>query len=207
MTIETMNYVFDRTAHQPSSGQMPPLPASMYQVKIEEVKITELQDSKGNAFSVQMEVQDGEYKGRKIFNNYNLWHATSADAVRISHEQLSALCWAAGVTTLDFRNGGKALVGASLVVKVDNDGKRNNVKEVYNHAGFTGYEIANGITKPSQPAPVAVVSNTQNTLPNGFIQPAAPVATVGTVSYAPQPASTTIAPQPAPVATGWGVPA
>lgn len=205
--MNTMNYVFDATQHEPSSN-LPPIPGGSYGLTITGVAIEPMRDDKGDTFVVTSQVNEGEYQGRTLRKRYNLWHKLSAENVKISHQELSALCHVTNVLRLDFNNGGAALVGARYRGMVINDGTYNEIKGVFDVNGNAPGR--GGMAAPlSAPAPVAVVSPQQ---PQQFAaQPAfnapqqpqqpAPAA----YATAPQQAPAFAAPQqmPQPVQQGW----
>ena len=94
-----------------------------------------------------LDIIDGEYKGRKLFDRLNLWNS-NAQAVEIASKTMSAICHAVGL--LQVRNH-EDLRGKNLAVKVikTNDptyGERNEVK---------GYKSSEGTaaTAPASAAP------------------------------------------------------
>lgn len=92
-----MNLNFDASGHQPQSFE--PIPAGWYNVMMVEGKETPTKNNAqtGNTYyAAQFEIIDGQFKGRKLFHNFNFVN-TNEDAVRIAFDQLAAICHAVGV--------------------------------------------------------------------------------------------------------------
>ena len=72
-----------------------PIPAGQYMAMI--VASEEKTSSKGNKFlSLEFEVIEGQYKGRKVWVNLNLEHP-NPDTVKFARAELAAICKAVGV--------------------------------------------------------------------------------------------------------------
>ena len=72
-----------------------PIPAGQYVAMI--VASEEKTSQKGFRYVVlEFEILDGQYKGRKIWVNLNLYH-TDPDAVKFARAELAAICKAIGV--------------------------------------------------------------------------------------------------------------
>jgi len=170
MSNKTMNYEFDASQYEPDVG-VEAIPAGTYDVIVESTELFDLKDNKGQGFKVVFCVANGEYKGSKVYNQYNLWHNQSPQACEIAHKQLSALCYVTGQFKLDFNNAGASLKGASLKINVTNDGKYNSVKAVYDVNGNKPNRAGTG-TAPAQTAPVAQAQPT----PVAVAQPQQPSA-------------------------------
>lgn len=120
---------FDATQVAPSTGTPEPLPIGTYLVEI--TKTEKKPNDNGWGLAVEFTVADGDFKGRKIFEQYNLQH-TNPDTVRIAQEQFSALCHV--TDTLKPRDIGEFL-GKVLQLKVRIDPPKN------------GYDARNRITQ------------------------------------------------------------
>lgn len=85
---------FDATTVAPNAGFGQPIPNGDYVLAMtaSERKTTD----SGWGLSCEFTVQDGEFKGRKVFTFLNLQNA-SAEAVKIAQGDLSAICHATGV--------------------------------------------------------------------------------------------------------------
>jgi len=72
-----------------------PIPAGQYLAMI--VASEEKTSSKGNQFlSLELEVLDGQYKGRKLWVNLNLSHP-NPETVKFARVELASICKAIGV--------------------------------------------------------------------------------------------------------------
>ena len=72
-----------------------PIPAGQYLAMI--VASEEKTSSKGNQFlSLELEVLDGQYKGRKLWVNLNLSHP-NPETVKFARAELASICKAVGV--------------------------------------------------------------------------------------------------------------
>lgn len=137
---------FDATQVSPES-QFAPVPNGDYPVVITESEVKPTKDGAGQYLQLTLEVIDGHYKGRKVWDRLNLWNKNST-AVEIAQRALSQICHAIGVLqvqdTVMLHN--KPLV-ATLAVRAAGGGydESNDVK------GYKAYS--------SGPAPVAPAVN------------------------------------------------
>ena len=83
-------------APQASTG---PVPAGTYLAQIIESDVAPLKSGKGNGLKLTFEIIDGQYKGRRIWENLNIQHENE-ETQRIAQSQLSALCHAVNVIKL-----------------------------------------------------------------------------------------------------------
>ena len=140
------NFSFDASSVAPqiTNGV---LPAGTYLAHITESDIRPLASGNGEGLKLTLEIIDGQYKGRRVWDNMNIQH-TNETTQRIAQAQLSALCHAVNVIKLEDTS---ALHYKPVRVKVtvrEADGKyqeSNNIK---------GYESASGAT-PTHSAQVA----------------------------------------------------
>lgn len=92
---------FDATAHDTTQTDYAELPNGIYKLEIETSEIKETSNGKGTVLKVtNVVVEPEEYKGRKLFNNYNLENE-SAQAQEIGQKQFAALCRAIGVAEVE----------------------------------------------------------------------------------------------------------
>ena len=89
---------FDASTVAPAQAYSP-LPAGKYLAMITESEMKATKAGTGEYLQLTIEVQDGEFKGRKVFDRLNLKNA-NVTAVEIAQRQLSALCHATGVMQL-----------------------------------------------------------------------------------------------------------
>lgn len=96
--MEAIAYKFDVTNIDPYVGGSAPLPGGWYAVAISEMKCKPNNDAdSGHNLYVENTVAKGDLKGRKLFENLNLWHTKSSAAVEIANKQLSSIGHAVGV--------------------------------------------------------------------------------------------------------------
>lgn len=172
-----VNYVFDANQHEPDAG-FELVPADNYNVQVSSTDLKLGDSNEPQAFVVGFDIIDGAYAGRKIFNRYSLW-SQEPQANKISHGQLSALSHVTGIYQIDMNTVGAALHGARLKVRVSNDGKYNNIKEVFDINGNKPQRAGHG-SAPVAPAPQAA--------PGGYAPQAAPAYVAAPAQFAPQPA-------------------
>ena len=77
-----------------------PIPAGTYLAHCIESDVKPLNSGNGTGLKMTFEVIDGQYKGRRVWENLNIQH-TNEDAQRIAQSQLSALCHAVNVIKLE----------------------------------------------------------------------------------------------------------
>ena len=143
------NFDASQVAPQQSVG---PLPAGTYLAHIIESDVQPLKSGNGEGLKLTFEIIDGQFKGRKVWENLNIRH-TSEDTQRIAQSQLSALCHAVNViklmdtSALHFK---PVRINVTVREAVGQYKASNNIK---------GYEAAGGgISAPATaptPAPVA----------------------------------------------------
>jgi hypothetical protein len=143
------NFDASQVAPQQSSG---PLPAGVYLAHIVESDVQPLKSGNGEGLKLTFEIIDGQFKGRKVWENLNIRH-TSEDTQRIAQSQLSALCHAVNViklmdtAALHFK---PVRINVTVREAVGQYKASNNIK---------GYEaVGGGISAPAAaptPAPVA----------------------------------------------------
>lgn len=92
---------FDATAHDTTQSDYAELPNGIYKLEIETSEIKETSNGNGTVLKVtNVVVEPEEYKGHKLFNNYNLENE-SAQAQEIGQKQFAALCRAIGVAEVE----------------------------------------------------------------------------------------------------------
>jgi len=73
-----------------------PIPAGDYPVIITASEMKFTKDGSGQYLELTLEIQGGEFAGRKLFDRLNL-HNSNRQAVEIAQRQLSQICHAVGV--------------------------------------------------------------------------------------------------------------
>jgi hypothetical protein len=90
------NFDASQVAPQAATG---PVPAGNYLAHITESDVQPLKSGKGTGLKLTFEIIDGQYKGRRVWENLNIQHENE-DTQRIAQSQLSALCHAVNVIKL-----------------------------------------------------------------------------------------------------------
>ena len=78
------------------NDQFSPLPAGNYEVMITDAEIRHTKDGQGTYMRLALDVQSGQYQGRKIFHNLTRENRNNV-AKEIGERQLSQICHAIGV--------------------------------------------------------------------------------------------------------------
>jgi hypothetical protein len=125
-----------------------PIPAGQYVAMI--AASQEKISSKGHSFlSLEFEVLEGPYKGRKLWTNLNLSHP-NPETVKFARAELAAICKAVGVMkptdSVQLHNL-PMLISVKCVNRKDTGGLQNRIK---------GYALkAAAGSQPQQPPPAA----------------------------------------------------
>ena len=118
---------FDANKVEPVSFDV--LPNGDYTVAIVKSEVKPTKDNTGQRLNLQLQVLEGQYKGRVIFDGINIANK-SAKAQQIGQGQLSAICRAVNVATprdsSDLHN--KPLIASVKIGKDDKNNDRNEVK-------------------------------------------------------------------------------
>jgi hypothetical protein len=169
------------------------LPAGWYNARIIGSEAKPTKDNLSGYLQFELEIIDGEYRGRKIFDRLNLWNKgpNGEKTCEIAHRQLSAYCHATGVFILQASEQLHGIpVKIKLAVRPASEGydAQNDVKAVKHIQDATSAPAGNSFAAPAA-APAPFGMNPQ--LP---AQPSAP-------AFVPpaQPAAL-----PAQIATPWG---
>lgn len=88
---------FDANEVEPQ-GVFEPIPADWYNVMIVGSEFKPTKNGNGQYLQLEMEVLDGEFEGRKLWDRLNLENPNTT-AVEIAQRTLSAVCRAVGVMT------------------------------------------------------------------------------------------------------------
>ena len=93
--MSTLN--FNATEVEPSAG-FDVIPAGKYNAVISDSEMKDTRSGTGRYLQLEFEIIDGEFKNRKLWARLNLENP-NADAVRVAHADLSAICRAVNVLT------------------------------------------------------------------------------------------------------------
>jgi hypothetical protein len=142
--MASLTFDASTVAPQASSG---PVPAGTYLAQCIDSDVQPLKSGNGTGLKLTFEIIDGQYKGRRIWENLNIQHSND-DTQRIAQSQLSALCHAVNVIKLQDT---AALHHKPVTIKVV---VREAKGEYQASNNIKGYESAGG-SVPAFLAPVA----------------------------------------------------
>jgi len=91
--MASFGHTFDASAVEPSSYDV--LPPGKYLAQIVASEMRATKDGSGQYLYMEVDIIEGQYAGRKLFDRLNLVNA-SADAVQIAQRTLSSICRAVG---------------------------------------------------------------------------------------------------------------
>ncbi len=86
-----LNGTFDATGVPEDDRNFDPIPAGKYRLQVIESKIEETKTGSGDMLTLTLEVIDGPYKGRRIWDRLNVRNQ-NPDAQRIAQRALADLC-------------------------------------------------------------------------------------------------------------------
>ena len=135
-----------------------PIPAGQYTMAVTESDVRETSNNPNNKFlKLTFDILEGEFKGRKIFENLNLWRdgskSTDAVTLKIANENLAKLCRALGVIGVgDSTELHNKPVGVSIKVEPEKNGYPASNSVI-------GYDplVTPGKPKKAVPKPTAAV--------------------------------------------------
>ncbi|MCC7005022.1 MAG: DUF669 domain-containing protein [Ottowia sp.] len=143
------NLEFDATTIEPSAT-LDALPSNTYPVKIKWTERKATKKGDGELLQIQLEVIDGEFKGRSVFDRLNLWNPNS-QAVDIAQRSLSAICHA--INLLKVKNH-EELRGKKLMAKIVYKPAEGNYSEGNDVKGYS--KLDGGDAEPEvESAPTA----------------------------------------------------
>lgn len=139
-----LNGTFDASGVD-TSNNFDALPAGEYQVIITQSEFKMTKNGSGSYLELRQEVQDGQFRGRLLFDRLNLDNSNQK-AVEIAQKQLAQICHAIGVMQV---SDSEQLHNRPMVaiVKVRNDPQYGTSNEV------KGYKPLPGVShQPAHPA-------------------------------------------------------
>ncbi len=142
---------FDASQVAPKSS-FAPIPAGVYLAHITESDVVPLKSGNGMALKMTFEILDGQFKGRKIWENLNIQH-TNPDTQKYAQSDLSAICHATGNIKL---NETSALHFKPVKIKVTIRPASGGYDE---GNAIKGYESATGAKPAVFSAPAAPAAN------------------------------------------------
>lgn len=155
---------FDASSVSPES-QFTPIPNGDYPVLISESEIKDTKAGTGQYLQLVLEVIDGHYKGRKIWDRLNIVNPNQV-AQDIGQRALSQICHAVGVLNLqDTADLHQKPLVAKVVVSPARDGydESNEVKEYKAYSSGSAGAVAAALRHdPVQQKPAAAQVATGN---------------------------------------------
>ncbi len=150
------NLNFDATQVDPNNNYEA-IPAGEYPAVIVSSEAKQAKSGRGQYLNLELEVVDGEFRGRKLWDILNLWH-DNATARDIAQRTLSQICHAVGV--LQPRDSselhGKPMIAIVRVEDDANYGKRNVIKGYKAMAQSAPQPTPQPHTAPQQPQGASV---------------------------------------------------
>ena len=133
-----------------------PIPAGEYPVIITASELKYTKDKTGQYIELMLEIQDGEYSGRKLFDRLNLFN-NNRQAVEIAQRQLAQICHAVGVLQVhDSEQLHYKPLIAIVRVRHAKDGYEAK-NEVKGYKAASGAPVQTNFQRPA--APTAPASN------------------------------------------------
>jgi hypothetical protein len=150
-----MEYHFDASTVAPQQSYNP-VPAGVYLAHVTDSSINPLKSGKGTGMKLTLEILDGEFKGRKVFENLNVQHE-NAETQSIAQSALSALCHACGVVKL---TDTAMLHFKPLKIKVAVREAQGQYQASNNVKGYEAVQASGGYAPtPSAPASTVTAAN------------------------------------------------
>lgn len=147
-----LDTAFDSTGIDTSSN-FDTLPAGDYQVRIIESDRVVTQSGQGQYLKLTMEIMAGQFAGRRLWDNLNLWNHNEK-AVQIAQKSLAQICQAVGVARVtDTQELHNIPMVARVTVKQDEKYGAQNKISVYMPAA--GAASVPKSFPPAAPAPKA----------------------------------------------------
>ncbi len=146
---------FDASSVDPATAYEV-LPAGRYKAQIIESDLRVTKDGMGQYLWLMLDVLEGEYQGRKVFDQLNLINR-NAQTVEIAQRTLSAICHATGKMQVSDSED-LHLIQLTIVVTIDpaknGFGERNRIRYLTPEAAAkSGGNPASGAKRPQRSAP------------------------------------------------------
>lgn len=176
-----VQYAFDASKVEPAKA-LEAIPTGWYPVAITESDKKQTKDKTGNFLEFGLTVADGPYKGRKVYDRFNVDNQ-NPQAVDIAYKQLSSICHAINVMQFTTTDALHNRLMEARVVKRPADGQYDEANEVKGYRALG----AGPATAGNAPTPPTFMS----------APPAAPHAQAAPPPPPPPPAPAPVAPPPA----------
>lgn len=142
-------FAFDAASHvAPPRPELGPLPAGMYPVIAVESALKDNSAGTGQFLAFTLQVIDGEFSGRKLWDNLNVNHPNKT-AEDIARRQLQELCLAAGVSNL---TNTEQLHDRPVLANVEIDRKDKTRNRI---TGYASVSAAQGFSPAARQAPAS----------------------------------------------------
>jgi hypothetical protein len=155
------NLEFDSTRYEASSP-MDAVPTDWYPCLVSGTEIKETKTGTGKYLMLTLDIIDGPFKNRKLFDRLNLWNRNQ-QAVDIANKTMTAICQSVGIIQPrnheEFR--GKRLMAKAVKTNDPQYGEGNEVK------GYKAIEGASQATAAGTSAPQAEQAPAASTPPWG----------------------------------------
>lgn len=129
------------------------LPAGDYVGCIVSSEVKHTKAGNGRYINFSIEIIDGKFSGRRVFDIVNLWNA-NPKAVEIAQRTLASICQAAGIVSpTDTSELHNIPIGIKLAVSPDDGwGEKNKIKKYYAVGGTVAEAPAAPAPAPAVPA-------------------------------------------------------
>jgi hypothetical protein len=152
------SFQFDAATHvAPPAPSRDPLPRGMYQVMVIGSDIKKTQAGTGHFIELTLQVVDGEYTGRRVWDRLNVSNPNKT-AEEIAKRALQELCLAVNVTNL---TDTEQLHDKPVLAEIDIDRKDPSRNRVMGYAGLSA------AAAPSAPAARPAVAPSPSARPAG----------------------------------------
>ncbi len=121
------------------------LPAGYYVSEVESIELKETKKGDGYFLKVIMSVLDGDFKGRKIFDNINIANPSEM-CVKMGKATFAALCLSAGEARVEDPD---VLLGKVVVVSLKVKGENNDVRTYLSVDDYNKKLVAKGAASPA----------------------------------------------------------
>jgi hypothetical protein len=165
--MANLGTTFDATTIEPAKGYEV-LPPGKYPAQIVNSETRVTKDGMGQYLYVEIDVLDGPYKGRKLFDRLNLVNA-NPQTVEIAQRTLSAICHATGRMQVQ---DSEELHLIPFIADVQVQPPKNGYGES-NKVHYLPLERGAGVARPGTAAPAAATTPAQPARPAAPATPAA----------------------------------
>lgn len=163
------------------------VPPGLYQACIVASDIKETKNGRGKYINLQLEIQVGEYSGRKVFDRLNLWNENET-AVKIAQQSL--------VKIIEAVNAIRVSKGSGMIHTLRDTEELHffpMIIDVRVKRGEGEYSDSNEVKSykpvPTNELPLNMAPPGSNTVPSAPVNPPAPASPPPTSGPAPAPAA------------------